>query len=163
MSFKRKALYAGSFDPLTNGHLDIIARSAHQFDQLFVAVATNENKKTLFTSEERLKMAKKVLNTFDNVSVIRLSSGLTVNLAHQLGCQILIRGVRNATDLEFEMSIANMNKLQAPTIETLLLMSDKRYQFLSSSIIKEVARAGGDISGIVPAIVAQAIQEKRIK
>lgn len=160
MPAKRKALYAGSFDPLTMGHVDMIERAGKMFDFVYVAVATNTSKTSLFTGEEKLALAKEATKHLDNVEVLYLKSGLTVNFARELGCGVLIRGLRNASDFEQETNIALMNKLQAPDIETVLLLSSEKYRFVSSSIIKEVAKFDGDVSGVVPENVNKAIQEK---
>lgn len=160
MTNKGKALYAGSFDPLTMGHVDMIERAAKIFDFVYVAVATNTTKTSLFTGEERLALAKEATNHLENVEVIYLKSGLTVNFARELGCSVLIRGLRNGSDFEQETNIALMNKMQAPDIETVLLLSSEKYRFVSSSIIKEVAQFEGDVSDVVPEIVNKAIIEK---
>lgn len=160
---ERKALYAGSFDPLTLGHVDMIQRAARMFDHVYVAVAINTSKKSLFTGQEKLDLAKAALDQLSNVTVLELKSGLTVDFAQELGAQVLIRGLRNTKDFEYETSIAMMNKLQNADVETLFLLSDERYRFVSSSLIKEVAQFGGDISSLVPDVVAQAIAEKLAK
>ena len=160
MSTKGRALYAGSFDPLTMGHLDMIERAAKMFDYLYVAVATNTSKTSLFTGEEKLALAKEATKHLENVEVIYLKSGLTVNFARELNCGILIRGLRNTTDFEQETNIALMNKQQAPDIETVLVLSSEQYRFVSSTIIKEVAKFNGDISGVVPPNVNEAIIAK---
>ncbi|RPA61309.1 pantetheine-phosphate adenylyltransferase [Aerococcus agrisoli] len=157
---KGKALYAGSFDPLTMGHVDMIERAADIFEFVYVAVATNTTKTSLFTGEEKLALAKEATKHLDNVEVLYLKSGLTVNFARELGCNVLIRGLRNSADFEQETNIAMMNKTQAPDIETVLLLSSEKYRFVSSSIIKEVARFKGDISDVVPANVNEAIIAK---
>ncbi|AMC00033.1 phosphopantetheine adenylyltransferase [Aerococcus urinaehominis] len=157
---ERKALYAGSFDPLTKGHVDMIERASGMYDQVYVAIGTNISKNSLFTAEEKLDLTKQSLVHMENVMVMLLEEGLTVDLARRLGVTAMIRGLRNTTDFEYEMNIALMNKLQAPDIETVLLLSDERYRFVSSSIIKEVAQFGGDVSALVPDLVNQAIQEK---
>lgn len=158
----RQALYAGSFDPLTLGHVDIIERAAKLFDTLYVAVAVNATKTPLFSDEEKIALIQATTAHFPNVEVVRLVPGrLTIDLAHDLHCQALVRGVRNAQDYEYETSIAMMNKLQDATIETVLLMADERYRFVSSSIIKETAKFGGDVHAIVPPAVNEALQQKR--
>ncbi|AMC01426.1 Phosphopantetheine adenylyltransferase [Aerococcus viridans] len=160
MTTKGRALYAGSFDPLTMGHVDMIERAAKMFDYVYVAVATNTTKTSLFTGEEKLVLAQEATQHLDNVEVIYLKSGLTVNFARELDCGILIRGLRNGSDFEQETNIALMNKHQAPDIETVLLLSSEKYRFVSSSIIKEVAKFNGDISGVVPPNVNEAIKAK---
>lgn len=160
MAGKGKALYAGSFDPLTMGHVDMIERAADIFEFVYVAVATNTTKTSLFTDEEKLALAKEATKHLANVEVLYLKSGLTVNFARELGCNVLIRGLRNSADFEQETNIAMMNKTQAPDIETVLLLSSEKYRFVSSSIIKEVARFKGDVSDVVPANVNEAIISK---
>jgi len=160
MAGKGKALYAGSFDPLTMGHVDMIERAADIFEFVYVAVATNTTKTSLFTGEEKLALAKEATKHLANVEVLYLKSGLTVNFARELGCNVLIRGLRNSADFEQETNIAMMNKTQAPDIETVLLLSSEKYRFVSSSIIKEVARFKGDVSDVVPVNVNEAIIEK---
>jgi pantetheine-phosphate adenylyltransferase len=160
MAGKGKALYAGSFDPLTMGHVDMIERAADIFEFVYVAVATNTTKTSLFTGEEKLALAKEATKHLANVEVLYLKSGLTVNFARELGCNVLIRGLRNSADFEQETNIAMMNKTQAPDIETVLLLSSEKYRFVSSSIIKEVARFKGDVSDVVPANVNEAIIAK---
>ncbi|OYQ66603.1 pantetheine-phosphate adenylyltransferase [Aerococcus sp. 1KP-2016] len=160
MAGKGKALYAGSFDPLTMGHVDMIERAADIFEFVYVAVATNTTKTSLFTGEEKLALAKEATKHLANVEVLYLKSGLTVNFARELGCNVLIRGLRNSADFEQETNIAMMNKTQAPDIETVLLLSSEKYRFVSSSIIKEVARFKGDVSDVVPANVNEAIISK---
>ncbi|MDO4680701.1 MAG: pantetheine-phosphate adenylyltransferase [Aerococcus sp.] len=157
----RRALYAGSFDPLTLGHLDIIERGSHLFDTLYVAVAVNTTKQSLFTDEEKMSLIEDAVSELKNVEVIRLEPGrLTIDLAHDLHCHSLLRGIRNAQDYEYETSIAMMNKLQDPAIETVLLLASEQYRFISSSIVKETAKFGGDIHAVVPEAVNKAMREK---
>lgn len=156
----KKALFPGSFDPLTNGHLNTIERSAKLFDHVFVAVATNTAKKNLFNVNEKIELIQLAINHLDNVSVIEHTDGLTVDLAKKVGADVLIRGLRNAEDFEYEMNIAAMNKIQNPDIETIILMASQEHRFLSSSLIKEVSFFGGDISKLVPQDVDRAIREK---
>ncbi|KAA9217124.1 MULTISPECIES: pantetheine-phosphate adenylyltransferase [Aerococcus] len=156
----RNALYAGSFDPMTKGHVDMIERASRIFDTLYVAVAVNTTKQALFSDEEKLALSKEALAGLDNVEVMRLTGGLTIDLAKSLNCCALIRGVRNVKDFEYETNIALMNKLQADDVETLLMLSDEKYRFVSSSLIKETAYFGGDVSALVPECVNQAIIAK---
>lgn len=160
MTTKRMALYPGSFDPLTKGHVDMIERAAKIFDTVYVAIATNTSKKSLFTIEEKLDLAKQSTAYLENVEIIPLEAGLTVNLAKKLGVQVLIRGLRNTNDFEYETNVALMNKLQNSDIETVFLLSDEKYRFVSSSIIKETAYFNGDVSAVVPAVVNAAIKVK---
>lgn len=157
---KKIALFPGSFDPLTNGHVDTIVRGQNIFDEIVVAVSTNISKKSLFTGEERLELAKEVLKDRDKVRVIEHTGGLTVDMARDLGATGILRGVRNIKDFEYEESIAMMNRTQYPELETVLLMASANYRFLSSSLIKEVAMFGGDISQLVPPAVNKAVLDK---
>ncbi len=157
---KRIALFPGSFDPLTNGHIDTILRGTRVFDEVVVAISTNISKKSLFNGEERVKLAQAVLADEEKVRVVPHTGGLTVDMAREMGATALLRGVRNVKDFEYEESIAMMNRLQFPELETVILMASEEYRFLSSSLIKEVAMFGGDISALVPAIVNEAIIEK---
>ena len=154
------ALFPGSFDPFTNGHLDTVERASKLFDQVVIAVATNSTKNALFSLEEKITFIKKAVEHIENVSVTEHSGGLTVNLAKKIGAVTLLRGLRNNADFEYESTIATMNKIQHKDIETMFLMSNEKYLFLSSSLIKEVAMFGGDVSSLVPAGVNEAIKIK---
>lgn len=155
-----KAIFPGSFDPLTNGHLDLIKRASQLYDQLLVVVGNNTSKKAWFSPTEKLVLLQEVCQGLDNVSIQILPADLTVNLAREVGAQVIIRGVRNHQDFEYEQTIANLNKKLAPEIETLLLFADEKYTALSSSMLKEIARFGGDISELVPSVVVEAMQAK---
>ncbi|MCI5775310.1 MAG: pantetheine-phosphate adenylyltransferase [Aerococcus sp.] len=156
-----KALYAGSFDPPTFGHLDLIKRASSLFDEVIVAVAKNTAKQPLFTTEERIALFEENLTDCPNVTVQALDEGqLTVNVARKLGCQALLRGVRNPVDLEYEMSVAEMNRQQAPEIDTVCLLANPKYRYLSSSIVKETAIFNGDLSQSIPENVREALQQK---
>lgn len=155
-----KALFPGSFDPLTNGHLDTIERSAKLANHLYVAVATNTSKKNLFTISEKIEFIQLATKHLGNVSVIKHTEGLTIDLAEKVGASVLIRGLRNAEDFEYEMNIAAINKTQNPEIETVILMASQQHRFLSSSLIKEVSFFDGDVSKLVPSVVNKAIKEK---
>ena len=148
-----KAIFPGSFDPVTNGHLDIIKRSAAIFDEVFVVVLTNTAKKPMFSANERQSFIQKATEKIPNVKVLAKEADLTVNVAQELDAQIIIRSVRNTQDLEFEQNIAAMNKELAPKIETLILLTDPKYAFLSSTLVKEVARFKGELGNLVPPIV----------
>lgn len=155
-----KAIFPGSFDPVTNGHLDIIKRSAAIFDEVFVVVLTNTAKKPMFSANERQSFIQKATEKIPNVKVLAKEADLTVNVAQALEAQVIIRSVRNTQDLEFEQNIAAMNKELAPKIETLILLTDPKYAFLSSTLVKEVARFKGELSNLVPPIVQAALSEK---
>ena len=155
-----KAIFPGSFDPVTNGHLDIIKRSAAIFDEVFVVVLTNTAKKPMFSANERQSFIQKANEKIPNVKVLSKEADLTVNVAQTLKAQVIIRSVRNTQDLEFEQNIAAMNKELAPKIETLILLTDPKYAFLSSTLVKEVARFKGELGNLVPPIVQAALSEK---
>lgn len=157
-----KAIYAGSFDPFTMGHLNILNRAAKMFEEVIVAIGTNTSKRALFTPEEKVEMINEVIETssYDNVRVILYADGLIVDLAKAEGADVMIRGIRSLSDMEYEMNIASMNKTQQPDIESVFLMADEQYRFVSSSLIKEVAIFDGDVSSMVPEIVAERMKEK---
>lgn len=155
-----KAIFPGSFDPVTNGHLDIIKRSAAIFDEVFVVVLTNIAKKPMFSVNERQSFIQKATEKIPNVKVLSKEADLTVNVAQELEAQVIIRSVRSTQDLEFEQNIAAMNKRLAPTIETVILLTDPKYAFLSSTLVKEVARFKGELGNLVPPIVQAALSEK---
>ncbi|SHJ58067.1 pantetheine-phosphate adenylyltransferase [Desulfofundulus thermosubterraneus] len=155
----RIAVYPGSFDPITNGHLDVIERAACLFDQLVVAVSRNTSKKPLFTVSERLEMLREVLQPYYNV-VVDSFDGLTVNYAKSLGAQAIIRGLRAISDFENEFMMALTNKKLVPSIDTLFLMTRAEYSFISSSAVKEVAYFGGCVRDLVPPVVEQKLREK---
>ena len=157
-----KAIYAGSFDPFTMGHLNILNRAAKMFEEVIVAIGTNTSKRALFTPEEKVEMINEVIekSSYDNVRVILYADGLIVDLAKAEGADVMIRGIRSLSDMEYEMNIASMNKTQQPDIESVFLMADEQYRFVSSSLIKEVAIFDGDVSSMVPEIVAERMKEK---
>lgn len=155
-----KAIFAGSFDPFTNGHLDTVERAALLFESVVVAVATNTNKKSLFSSEEKITLIEEAIKHLENVEVMNHTGGLTVDLALEVGARVMIRGVRSVKDFEYEVDIAHMNKVQAAHVETILMTSKPEYTFISSSMIKEVLQFDGNISGLVPENVEKALIEK---
>ena len=155
----RIGIYPGSFDPITNGHLDIIERGRKLFDKLYIVLSINPNKKTLFTLDERIALLKEVTKEFDNVD-IATTDKLTVDCAKELGANFMLRGLRAVTDFEYELQINLFNKALNNDIETIFIMSANEYNFLSSSSVKEVALFGGDISKFVPKCVETAIHEK---
>ena len=157
---KQVALYAGSFDPITNGHIDIIERTAKLFDEVIIAISYNTTKNNLFNQQERMQLAKDCLAHLDNVRVIEHTGGLTVDLAEQLGATVLVRGIRNTVDFEYESNIATLNKTQNDRIETIIFLANEQYRFVSSSMIKEIAQFGGVITQFVPELVEQAIKAK---
>ncbi len=153
------AVYPGSFDPITNGHLDLIQRALKIFDHIIVAVATNAFKKSLFTIDERMEMARESLKDCPNVSIGTVE-GLLVKYAREQKARAILRGLRAVTDFEYEFQLAMMNRRLEPEIETVFLMTGLRWVFLSSSILKEAAVHGGDIEGMVPEIVFKKLREK---
>lgn len=153
------AVIPGTFDPITNGHLDIIERAAKIFDVLYVSVLNNSSKKPLFTIEERMEMIRQVTAHLPNVQV-ESASGLTVDYAATRGATAIVRGLRAVSDFEYEMQIASMNRTLNTDIETFFVMTNTKYSFLSSSMVKEVAQYQGDISELVPEIVNKAVQAK---
>lgn len=159
---KTKAIYAGSFDPFTLGHLDIAKRAARFFDEVIIAIGTNTSKSTLFTPDKRYELIQTILNEdpAENVSVMLHTGGLTVELAEEQGAQAMIRGLRSVKDMEYEMDIASMNKTQNDKIETVFLMADEKYRFISSSMIKEIAQFDGEMAGMVPPLIAEKMKEK---
>jgi pantetheine-phosphate adenylyltransferase len=157
---QRIAVYPGSFDPLTNGHLDIIRRGIDVFDHLVVGIAENSRKSSLFTVEERLEITRRVLADLPRVEVDAFE-GLTVEYAMKRGAVAIVRGLRAVADFEYELQMANMNRKLCPTIETLFMMTSEKYFFVSSQNVKEVARLGGDISQLVPPLVAERLAGKK--
>ncbi|WP_207694223.1 phosphopantetheine adenylyltransferase [Enterococcus sp. DIV0212c] len=154
------ALFPGSFDPLTNGHLNMIERSTKLFDKVIVGVFVNTNKTALFTLEEKLTTIKAAVNHLENVEVITQETKLTVESAAELGADFLIRGIRNVKDYEYEKDIAMMNQHLAPKVETVFLLADKTYAHISSSLLKEVLKFGGDVSEYLPKAVNEVLNQK---
>jgi pantetheine-phosphate adenylyltransferase len=157
----RVAIFPGTFDPITLGHLDVIARGRILFDEIVVAIGINPNKESLFTIEERVTLAKQVVARYDNVEV-QAFEGLTVTFVRQVGSRIILRGLRTLTDMEYEFSMTLTNNRLDPEIETVFLMADGEYSHVSSSLIKQIARFGGGASldRFVPAELIAPILEK---
>jgi pantetheine-phosphate adenylyltransferase len=155
----RTAIYPGSFDPLTNGHLDVIERAVKLFDRVVVAVAKNESKQPLFTLEERLVLVRQSIKHLPNVEADAFDS-LLVDYVEQRSAQAIIRGLRAVSDFEFEFQLALMNRKLNERVETIFMMPKDTYTFLSSRIIKEIARLGGDVSAFVPAHVRTTLGTK---
>ncbi len=156
---RRRAIYPGSFDPVTNGHLDVIERARKLFDEVVVAVAHNDQKQPFFTLEERLDLLRKAIGDRDHVRVEPLD-GLLVDFAIAQKSTAVIRGLRAISDFEFEFQMALMNRKLEASVETIFLMPKEEYTYLSSRIVKEIGRLGGDISQFVPACVAEAFGKK---
>jgi pantetheine-phosphate adenylyltransferase len=155
----RTAIYPGSFDPLTNGHLDVVQRAAKLFDRVVLAVAKNEGKHPLFTLEERVNLVKKSIAHLPNVEADSFDR-LLVDYVVSRKAQAIVRGLRAVSDFEFEFQLALMNRKLNENIETIFMMPKDTYTFLSSRIVKEIARLGGDVSGFVPEHVQAALNQK---
>ncbi len=155
----KRAIYPGSFDPVTNGHLDVIERARKLFDEVIVAVAHNDEKQALFSLEERLELLKTSIGNIDNVRIAQFD-GLLVEFAAAQSASAVVRGLRAVSDFEFEFQMALMNRKLNSDVETIFLMPKEEYTYLSSRIIKEIARLGGDVSSFVPDVVAKALGNK---
>ena len=155
----QEAIYPGSFDPVTNGHLDVLQRAARIFNHVTVAVANNTSKKALFTIKERVELLKEVTRSIKNVSV-ETFDGLVIEYAHKKKVNVLIRGLRMTSDFDYEFQIALTNRRLAEDIETIFLMPSEHVSFVSSSLLKEVAGLNADISSFVPKIVERKLKEK---
>ncbi len=154
-----KAVYAGTFDPFTEGHLDIVRRAARLFDHLTVAVAESSKKKTLFTAEERVKLASEEVKSFANVDVVSFR-GLLSGFARENGIGVLVRGVRSGSDFAYEFQMTGVNARLAPGIDTVYLQTSPELQFVASSYVREIADLGGDLTGFVSPAVAEAVKQK---
>ena len=154
-----KAVFPGSFDPPTNGHLDIIQRASKLFDNVDVVISVNPAKQYMFSEQERLEMLQELLKDYENVQV-HLWEGLIVNYAKEHGAKVLIRGIRSANDFSYEFELAHMNQNLNPQIETMFLPSKEKRGIVKSSSIKELAMFGGDISRMVPPLVVDALKKK---
>ena len=153
------ALYPGSFDPITNGHLDLIQRSSALFDKLFVAILRNDGKQALFSVDERIEMLREVVQPFPNVEVGSFD-GLLVEYAAHCGASVIIRGIRAISDYEYELQMALTNRKLAPDLETVFLMPALAYTYVSSRLVREIFQLGGSVSGMVPPMVEERLQQK---
>ena len=156
---KKTAVYPGSFDPITNGHVDIIKRGLRMFDELIILIAYNQNKKTLFTVEERRRMIEDVIKDCKNVRV-DCSDGLLVDFVKESGANVILRGLRALSDFEYEFQLALINRRLSREVETVFLMTGYKWFYTSSTIIKEAASLGGSVKGLVPDIVNLRLTEK---
>jgi len=154
-----RAVYPGSFDPVTNGHLDVIERAARRFDEVLIAIAHNEEKSGLFSFEERVALVRETVTHLPNVHVTQFQ-GLLVDFARASNAHVILRGLRAVSDFEFEFQMALMNRKLDDDVETMFLMPKEEYTYLSSRLVKEIARLGGDISGFVPDCIVRALREK---
>jgi pantetheine-phosphate adenylyltransferase len=155
----RIACYPGSFDPITNGHVDVALRALKMFDKLYIIVAGNYEKNYAFTLDERIELVKEVFKDYPNIEVIK-GEGLTAIQARKIGAQAIIRGLRMVSDYEYEVQYAQINEYLAPDVDMVFLMSRQEYSFISSTRIKEMFSLGGDISKLVPPCVLKAMQSK---
>jgi pantetheine-phosphate adenylyltransferase len=156
------AIYPGSFDPITNGHLDLIQRGSHLFDTLIVSILRNETKQPLFSIEERIEMLLEVVHVYPNVEVDSFD-GLLVDYATEHSATVLLRGIRAISDYEYELQMALMNRRLRPEIETVFMMANEAYSFISSRLVKEVFGLGGNISGLVPPSVEARLDRRLSK
>lgn len=159
---KNSAIYPGSFDPLTNGHLDILERAAKMFEKVYVTVAVNNQKTSVFTGDERVALIEEAIQNkeWKDKIVIKQFTGLLIDFARKKKVNVLLRGVRQISDFEYEFRMALTNRRLAPEIDTLFLMPDEQLTFISATIVKEVATWGGDLSSFVPPHVAKALRKK---
>ncbi len=157
-----KAIYPGSFDPLTNGHLDLIARGAKIFDHLVVAILKNSEKSPLFGVPERLEMLTEATREIENVSVTTFD-GLLIDFVREQHAQAIVRGIRAISDYEYELQMALMNRRLAPELETVFMMPAEKYSYLSSRLVKEVFRLGGSVDGLVPGIVIERLRSRVLR
>ncbi|WP_367680415.1 pantetheine-phosphate adenylyltransferase [Candidatus Fukatsuia anoeciicola] len=154
-----KAIYPGTFDPITNGHLDLLTRAATIFEKVIVVIAVSTTKQPLFALEERIRLVKNVTHTIKNVEVIDFN-GLIVNFAQEKKINILIRGLRSATDFDYEYQLEKINRHLMPWLETLFLLPSEKYSFISSTLVKKIAFQGGNITSLLPDLVMQALLAK---
>jgi pantetheine-phosphate adenylyltransferase len=155
----RTAVYPGTFDPVTNGHEDLIRRASRLFDRVLVSVAVNASKTPGFPLEERVRLLREVLGDVDNVAVVAFE-GLLADFVHEQGAGVILRGLRAISDFEYEFQMASMNRKMDAELETLFLMTGESYTYLSSSLVREICRMGGDVSAFVHPRVAQALSQK---
>jgi len=153
------AIYPGTFDPITNGHADLLQRALKRFDRVIIAVAGSTGKSTCFSLEERVSLAQTALAQLDHVEVVGFS-GLLVKFAQDQGAEVILRGLRAVSDFEYEFQLASMNRKLAPDVETMFLTPDEGYTFISSSLVREIASLGGDVGPFVHSAVQAALKER---
>lgn len=156
---KNIAVYAGTFDPITYGHVDLIDRASRIFDRVIIAVAASPNKQPLFSLDERVELAAKVLSQHQNVVVEGFNS-LLLEFAKTHEANVILRGLRAVADFDYEFQLASMNRFMNPDIESMFLMPSEKYMYISSSIVREIAKLGGDVTGFVPPLVVKALESK---
>lgn len=156
---RRVAVYPGTFDPVTNGHLDLVERASRQFDRLVMAILRHDEKQPVFSLEERMGLLRESVARYPNVEVDSFH-GLLVDYAQRVGAQTIVRGLRALSDFEYELQMAMMNRRLAPGLETVFLMPSEAYAYLSSRLVREVARLGGDLTGLVPEQVVAALRQR---
>ncbi|MGH8242691.1 MAG: pantetheine-phosphate adenylyltransferase [Steroidobacteraceae bacterium] len=160
MNSKRSAVYPGTFDPITNGHEDLVRRAAGIFDRVVIGIAANPGKAPLFSLDERVQLAQQVLSDLRNVTVLGYA-GLTVDFAREQGCGVVIRGLRAVSDFEFEFQLATMSRLLNSTVDYVFMTPQQQFTFISSTLVREIALYGGDVSQFVSPAVAEALGRKR--
>jgi pantetheine-phosphate adenylyltransferase len=158
-TMKNTAVYAGTFDPVTYGHMDLVERASRIFDEVIVGIAASPNKKPLFTLDERVELTRAVLSEYKNVKVYGFNS-LLLEFAKQHQANVILRGLRAVADFDYEFQLASMNRFMNQEIESMFLMPAEKYMYISSSIVREIAALGGDVTGFVPAAVVKALQNK---
>ncbi len=156
---KKIAVYPGTFDPITNGHSDLVIRAARMFDRIILAIADNSEKNPLFSLDERIALANQALRGVDHVTVVGFS-GLLIDFAREAGAEVILRGLRAVSDFEYEFQLASMNRRLEPLLETVFLAPAENYTFVSASLVKEIARHGGDVSAFVHAEVFRMLKSK---
>ena len=156
---KTRVIYPGTFDPITNGHIDLVTRAARMFDEVVVAIAIGHHKNPVFSLEERVALAKESLSHLDNVEFVGFD-GLLVNFFREQKATAVLRGLRAVSDFEYEFQLANMNRQLAPDVESLFLTPSEKYSYISSTLVREIAALGGDITKFVHPVVAEALTER---
>src|SRR5260221_12710971 len=156
----RRIIYPGTFDPITNGHIDVVGRALQLFDEVVLSIAADSTKKSLFTLEERREMAEQALADFGGRVRVTVFRGLLIDFVQSQDSRAILRGLRAVSDFEFEFQMALMNRKLSDSIETIFLMPRDTYTYLSSTIIKEIARLGGDVTSFVPTVVQEALRKK---